>query len=174
MRDIVRFLLRCFFKTFKVRFEMRFDVDKLPKKGVYISNHVSWVDPIVLFAFLPGNPVFALHGQLYRNYWVRLFLKTADVVKHDNIDVPDLKHLISTVNSGRLCVIFPEGRISVTGSLMKVYEGAGVVAEKSGAKIIPLRIDGARVLDAAGNMLLGSAAAATLAGCVTIFQMKFI
>ncbi len=142
MRDIVRFLLRCFFKTFKVRFEMRFDVDKLPKKGVYISNHVSWVDPIVLFAFLPGNPVFALHGQLYRNYWVRLFLKTADVVKHDNIDVPDLKHLISTVNSGRLCVIFPEGRMTTNGNIMKIYESAGLLADKTDSPVIPIWING--------------------------------
>ena len=142
MRDFVRFLLRCFFRTFKVRFEMRFDVSKLPQKGVYISNHVSWVDPIVLFAFLPGNPVFALHGQLYRNYWVRLFLKTADVVKHDNIDVPDLKHLIATVNSGRLCVIFPEGRMTTNGNIMKIYESAGLLADKTDSPVIPIWING--------------------------------
>ncbi len=142
MRNFVRFLLRCFFRTFKVRFEMRFDVSKLPQKGVYISNHVSWVDPIVLFAFLPGNPVFALHGQLYRNYWVRLFLKTADVVKHDNIDVPDLKHLIATVNSGRLCVIFPEGRMTTNGNIMKIYESAGLLADKTDSPVIPIWING--------------------------------
>ncbi|MBR6327531.1 MAG: AMP-binding protein [Alphaproteobacteria bacterium] len=142
MRDVVRFLLRCFFKTFKVRFEMRFDVSKLPTKGVYISNHVSWVDPIVLFAFLPGNPVFALHGQLYRNYWVRLFMKTADVVKHDNIEVPDLKHLIATVNSGRLCVIFPEGRMTTNGNIMKIYESAGLLADKTDSPVIPIWING--------------------------------
>ncbi len=142
MRNFVRFLLRCFFRTFKVRFEMRFDVSKLPQKGVYISNHVSWIDPIILFAFLPGNPVFALHGQLYRNYWIRLFLKTADVVKHDNIDVPDLKHLISTVNSGRLCVIFPEGRMTTNGNIMKIYESAGLLADKTDSPVIPIWING--------------------------------
>jgi len=142
MRDVIRFLLRCFFKLFKVRFEMRFDISQLPQKGVYISNHVSWVDPIVLFAFLPGNPVFALHGQLYRNYWVRLFLKTADVVKHDNIDVPDLKNLISIVNSGRLCLIFPEGRMTTNGNIMKIYESAGLLADKTDAPVIPIWING--------------------------------
>ena len=58
MRNFVRFCLRCMFRLFKVRFEMRFDLRDLPNKGVYISNHVSYVDPIILFAFLPGNPIF--------------------------------------------------------------------------------------------------------------------
>ncbi|MBQ7659904.1 MAG: AMP-binding protein [Alphaproteobacteria bacterium] len=142
MRDVVRFILRCFFKTFKVRFEMRFDLSELPTKGVYISNHVSWVDPIVLFAFLPGNPVFALHGQLYRNYWVRLLMKTADIMEYGNLDVPDLKNLIATVNSGRLCMIFPEGRMTTNGNIMKIYESAGLLADKTDAPVIPIWING--------------------------------
>ncbi|MCQ2741433.1 MAG: 1-acyl-sn-glycerol-3-phosphate acyltransferase, partial [Alphaproteobacteria bacterium] len=92
MRDFVRFCLRCFFKICKVRFEIRFDLSKLPQKGIYISNHVSYVDPVVLFAFLPGNPIFALQGELYRNSWIRFFMKTADIMEYGNLDIPDLKH----------------------------------------------------------------------------------
>ena len=54
------------------------------------------------------------------------------------------KTLIKTVQAGRKCVIFPEGRITVTGALMKVYEGPAMIADKPDAPILPVRIDGAQ------------------------------
>ncbi len=142
MRNIIRFILRAIFKTFKINFKINFDIDTLPKKGVYISNHVSYLDPVVLFAFLPGNPIFALHGQLARRRWIRWLMKTADIMEFNPIEPMDIKALIEKVQEGRLCMIFPEGRISPDGGLMKIYEAPGLVADKAKAPIIPILIRG--------------------------------
>ena len=46
------------------------------------------------------------------------------------------------VQDGNAIGIFPEGRLTVTGTLMKVYDGAAMVADKTGSMVVPIRIDG--------------------------------
>jgi acyl-[acyl-carrier-protein]-phospholipid O-acyltransferase/long-chain-fatty-acid--[acyl-carrier-protein] ligase len=53
-----------------------------------------------------------------------------------------IRSLIDAVKAGNALIIFPEGRITVTGSLMKVYDGAAMIADKANAEIVPVRIEG--------------------------------
>ena len=142
LHEFVKFCLRTIFKIFKVRCNIQFDLADLPPKAVYVSNHVSFLDPIILFAFLPGNPVFALNGHLYRRNFIRFLMKKADILLFNPIEPGDIKNLIAQVDSGRQVVIFAEGRMTENGGLMKIYEAPGLVADKSKAPLIPIWING--------------------------------
>ena len=125
-----------------MRCNIQFDLADVPTKAVYVSNHVSFLDPIILFAFLPGNPVFALNGHLYRRNFIRFLMKKADILLFNPIEPGDIKNLIAKVDSGRQVVIFAEGRMTENGGLMKIYEAPGLVADKSKAPLIPIWING--------------------------------
>ena len=46
------------------------------------------------------------------------------------------------MKGGETIVIFPEGRVTVTGGLMKAYDGAAMIVDKADAWLVPVRIEG--------------------------------
>jgi acyl-[acyl-carrier-protein]-phospholipid O-acyltransferase / long-chain-fatty-acid--[acyl-carrier-protein] ligase len=117
---------------------------KAGDKSVIVVNHVSFLDAALLATFLPGRPTFAINTEIAKKWWVQPALQVIDAFPLDPSNPFALKGLANGVKEGRHCVIFPEGRITVTGALMKIYEGPGLIADRSGASILPIRIDGAQ------------------------------
>jgi acyl-[acyl-carrier-protein]-phospholipid O-acyltransferase/long-chain-fatty-acid--[acyl-carrier-protein] ligase len=114
------------------------------ERVLIVSNHVSFLDAALLAAFLPGRPAFAINTRVAGWWWVAPFLKIIDAVQMDPSSPMAVKSLTRAVEAGRHCVIFPEGRITVTGALMKVYDGPGMIADKAGAEVVAVRIEGAQ------------------------------
>lgn len=134
-------ILRC---VYRVEIRGRENIDSLGPRAVIVANHVSFLDGALLAAFLPGKPTFAINTQIAQRWWLKPFLSLFDALPIDPANPLAIKRMVKAVAAGRHCVIFPEGRITVTGSLMKVHEGPGMVADKADAEILPVRIDGAQ------------------------------
>jgi len=115
---------------------------KAGERAVIVANHLSYLDGALLAAFLPGRPCFAIHTSQAAKWWIKPFLGLFDGLPVDPTKPLATKTMIRAVEEGRQCVIFPEGRITVTGALMKIYEGPAMIADKAKATILPVRLDG--------------------------------
>lgn len=118
------------------------NVEAAGARAVIVANHVSFLDAPLLAAFLPGRPTFAIDTRIAAKWWVRPFLRLVEAYPMDPVSAMPARHLVRVVEKGKRVVVFPEGRITVTGALMKIYDGPGMVADKAGAPLVPVRIDG--------------------------------
>jgi acyl-[acyl-carrier-protein]-phospholipid O-acyltransferase/long-chain-fatty-acid--[acyl-carrier-protein] ligase len=115
------------------------------RRSLLIANHTSFLDGPLLSAFLPERAGFAINTQMARRWWVKPAFALFDLCPIDPGNPLALRGLVDMLKKGRRVVIFPEGRITVTGGLMKVYEGPAAVAQMARGHLIPVRIDGAHL-----------------------------
>lgn len=116
----------------------------LKDEAVIIANHTSFIDAVLIWTYLPSDVFFAINTYIAKEWWVKPFLYLIKYVPIDPINPMGVKSLIEEVKNGRKVVIFPEGRITTTGALMKVYPGPAVIADKSDADILPICIEGSQ------------------------------
>ena len=142
-RAIVKPLLRALLKLlFRVRVEG--DAGHLSaQRLLIIANHQSFLDGVILGAFLPVDATFVVHTDVTRSALFRAVLSLSDYLAVDPTNPMAMKRVVRLIESGRPVVIFPEGRITLTGSLMKVYDGPAFVAARTNAVVAPVRLDGA-------------------------------
>ena len=137
--DFLSMLLRAFYRL-EVR--GRENLDKAGPNAIIALNHVSFLDGAVALSILNNEPIFAVDHGFAQRWWVKPLLKLTRAMPLDPARPLATRTLIRAVTNGETLVVFPEGRITVTGQLMKVYDGAALIAEKSGAMVVPVRIEG--------------------------------
>ena len=141
VRDFGALLFRALFRV-----EVR-GLENLPAAGTRMlitPNHVSLIDGPLVHATLPIEASFAVDTGIAKAWWAKPFLRQ---IRHYTMDPSKplaARDLIKLVAAGEPVVIFPEGRITVSGSLMKVYDGTAMIADKADAVIVPVRIEGAQ------------------------------
>jgi acyl-[acyl-carrier-protein]-phospholipid O-acyltransferase/long-chain-fatty-acid--[acyl-carrier-protein] ligase len=138
-RPVLRGLARLLFRVEVQTHQVNFSHPHL----LIVANHQSFLDGLLIGLFLPIDPVFVVHTTIANKLFFRILLSQVEYLTVDPTNPMAMKKVIRLIESGRPVVIFPEGRITLTGSLMKVYDGPAFVAAKTGATVIPVRVDGA-------------------------------
>ncbi|HBK05148.1 MAG TPA: acyl-[ACP]--phospholipid O-acyltransferase [Acetobacteraceae bacterium] len=140
-QTVFRALFQFYFRTFhKTTVEGLENLAEAGDRSILVINHLSFLDGCLVAAFLPGDLVFAIDTTQARRFW---FLKyVLDVFPIDPTNPMAIRAMVKAVKEGRRLAIFPEGRITLTGALMKIYDGPGMIADRADASIVPVRIDG--------------------------------
>ena len=116
----------------------------LKGNALIIANHTSFLDAVLLWVYIPGNLYFAIDTYVSQKWWVRPFLHLVKYFPIDPTNPMAVKSIIEEVKSGKRVVIFPEGRITTTGGLMKIYPGPAMIADKSNAQLLPIYLEGSQ------------------------------
>jgi len=118
-----------------------------PGPVLLLANHVSWFDWLFLGACLEPDWRFVTSSttaQLSRVHrWIMVNRRTFPI---DPLSPYAAKHMAEHLARGGRLVLFPEGRISATGSLMKLFDGTGFLLHHTRARVVIAHLRGAHRL----------------------------
>lgn len=118
--------------------------------AVFVSNHVSALDAVVMAEAIPPryrhrSVVVAAADSIFKRRWeARLAQVTVDAfpIPRSGGARPHLDYLKSLLAKNWSVIIFPEGRLTVTGAIGKFRKGAAILAMDTGAQVVPAYMDG--------------------------------
>jgi acyl-[acyl-carrier-protein]-phospholipid O-acyltransferase / long-chain-fatty-acid--[acyl-carrier-protein] ligase len=136
VKGFLRYVLGRLFNVKLLGWEtLRFD-----GPAIILPNHQSFWDAVFLYAFLPRSACFVINTAMAAR--ISFFLRWINHITVDPFNPYSLKKIVAAVKAGHPVVLFPEGRITTTGNLMKIYSGIGFVALKTGAVLHPVIFSG--------------------------------
>jgi acyl-[acyl-carrier-protein]-phospholipid O-acyltransferase/long-chain-fatty-acid--[acyl-carrier-protein] ligase len=150
MKIFFRLLLRLLFR-FRA-YDLA--VLKTPGPVLLIPNHTSWLDWLFLWVCLDDDWKFVTSSITAQISW----LHRKVMINHYTLPVDPhspyaVKHIAEFLKGGGRLVLFAEGRLSRTGTLMKLFDGTGFLIFKTRANVITAHLRGAASLPYSPNPL---------------------
>jgi acyl-[acyl-carrier-protein]-phospholipid O-acyltransferase/long-chain-fatty-acid--[acyl-carrier-protein] ligase len=135
MGNLLKFLIKTIFK-------FRYSIHQIGEKrenSLYISNHVSWIDWIILGSLVDG--IFIMDRNIYKRF--PFFFKLFSVIPISEKDFKSsLRKAGEFLKEGRSVIIFGEGHITYDGQLAKIKKGYLEILKVHEVPIVPIFIEG--------------------------------
>lgn len=148
MKTFLRLLLGWLFK-FRAFNE---EVLKTPGPVLLLPNHVSWLDWLFLLICTDEDWKCVVSEKAAQTSWLhRKIMINRRTFPIDTDSPYAVKRMAEFLEAGGRLALFPEGRLSRTGTLMKLFDGTGFLLHKTGAKVITCYLRGAFRLPCSPN-----------------------
>ncbi|HEX6548552.1 MAG TPA: lysophospholipid acyltransferase family protein [Candidatus Dormibacteraeota bacterium] len=122
--------------------------EKVPRTGALLvcPNHIGTVDPPLVPAYLPRGDSWSMaKSEYFANpgftRWIFTAYQAFPVVRH-TADRAALRRAFALLNDGHALVVYPEGTRVEAGVLAEPEPGAGFLALRSQAPVLPVAITG--------------------------------
>ena len=144
---LLRFVLWALTRTlYRIRIDGR---DHIPAKGgaLFVCNHVSWVDAMLLLASTDRRVRFVMFKDIYEQKWVNWGARILGVIPISSYQRPrelikSLQVASAAIRDGDVVCIFAEGEITRIGQLLPFRRGFERIMKDVDAPIIPIALDG--------------------------------
>ncbi len=123
--------------------------DELPERPcIVVANHASYLDGIILQAFLPPRFSYVIKGEVRKVPVVHFFLRRigAHFVERFSArgGARDARTLLRAAENGESLAFFPEGTFTAKPGLAAFRAGAFAAAQRAKLPVVPVVIRGAR------------------------------
>ena len=133
-------------------------LDKLPAEHcIVVANHASYVDGVILKAYLPPRFSFVIKGEMRGIPIIHFMLRRAGskfVERYQPAGSSrDARTIVKAAQDGQSLAIFPEGTFALQAGVGRFRPGAFVAAIKGNLPIVPIAIFGTRGMMPSGRMM---------------------
>ncbi|MCP4132003.1 MAG: MFS transporter [bacterium] len=128
----------------------RVDLDMIPEEGaaVLVSNHVTFIDALLIAASCKRNIRFVMDDMYYHASGLNYIFRTTGVIpiapKHEKPDVYEkgFDEISQALKNGELVCIFPEGSLTRDGEIDMFKPGIEKIIKRDPVPVIPLTLKG--------------------------------
>ena len=127
-------------------------------QAVYVANHASFLDPVLIMSVVPIELRFAVKARLASYPFLGTAIRKAG---HVMIEKSDLSQqiagagaVLAPLQAGESLFVFPEGTFVPTPGLLPFRLGAFLAAVDTGCPLVPIAIRGTRRMFPAGTLRL--------------------
>jgi len=143
---LARWGCRVFFVTLFFRLRV-YGLENIPADSAFvlISNHQSFLDPLIYWVLLKRHLYFLARNTLFANKFVNLFMSSLEMIsiKRGEADLKAIRMVLAKFSEGNGVCLFPEGTRTPDGRIANFKPGFGLLCKKGDVPVVPVVIDGA-------------------------------